>query len=732
MKKIFLFFVIFLATTFCYAQTYYISPIGNNAAAGTSIAPWKTLAYAGATASTGIIHVLPGAYTETAPCILKTGVSIEGEGLSSHITFTYTGECIQLKSNTDGTNGNQHISGLWIDGSNRKAGTGIQITARSNVKIYDCTVENFLLNGVRFYGTAGYGKPSVYMTGCEVYNCKLKNNSNRTVEGQGSLVATGYKGILIHDNIFDQTGYPAGTCGNTYSATAQGYSEGFKFYNNKSYRLPYDGPDSQLGWGFHLEMWNSQGGQEVYNNEFYGGLQGIDWAGEENGPGILPGIYGYAAYVHDNLFQLNTQHSIRPNAPTSVIGVNIEGNVDGIIIENNHFKNYPYPVQMTLINTTTYIKNITIKNNLFENTGYSADSYTFDIGILTSNCPDAAHCKNITNINIFNNTFKSPNADCAIFIYGNPTASKANNVQIINNIVWGSTDGWLKFQDVGVQSTYTVKNNLLYQNGNNNNVVLSGGASLPTSWVYTGNFVANPLLDVSFKLTASSPAINAGVNVGLPYNGSAPDIGAFETGGIVTPPVNQPPVANAGQNQTITLPVNSATLSGSGTDADGVVVFYLWEQISGPTTSAIANTTAATTTVNGLAEGTYQFQLTVIDNLGAKAMSTMQTIVKAAVVSTPTVTNIDFINTSVTVQKTAIITWGAASGSNTRKFEVQRKSRYSTTYSTVSGGTFTAIVGYKEYSKTVNLNTGINYFRIKVSYTDRTPTYSNIFSITKP
>jgi hypothetical protein len=31
-----------------------------------------------------------------------------------------------------------------------------------------------------------------------------------------------------------------------------------------------------------------------------------------------------------------------------------------------------------------------------------------------------------------------------------------------------------------------------------------------------------------FKLQVSSPAIDTGTNVGLPFNGSAPDMGAFE------------------------------------------------------------------------------------------------------------------------------------------------------------------------------------------------------------
>ncbi len=557
--------------------TYYISPTGSNTASGTQTAPWKTLTYACSTVTTSgsIIHILPGTYTETAACNLKVGVNIEGEGVSSHITSTYTGisGAIQLISSTDGTSGDQHISGIWLDGSNWTAMTGINVN-RSNVKIYDCTVENFVQNGITFLSLSA---PSNYITGDELYNCKLNNSGGRDKGGYGSLAATGYRGILIHDNIFDQRGRPAGQNGNTFSATSSGYSEGFKFYNNKSYRLPYEGTDNNTGWGFHLEMWGSQGGMEVYNNEFYDGLQGIDWAGEEATTGIIPGTYPYAAYVHDNLFKINTPHSVTPNSPTSVIGTNLEGNIDGIIIANNHYVNYPYPVQATMINTTTYLKNITIRNNLFENTGYTNDGYTFDISLLTSNCPDTAHCKSLDGVKIYNNTMKSPNAQASIFVYANPTASKTNNVQIINNIVQSAGSAWLQFNDSGVQSNYTVKNNILYQNGNSNAVSYTGGASQPTGWTYTGNIIANPLLDSTFHLQAGSPAIDAGIDVGLPFNGTKPDIGAYETG-TVTPGDTVAP------STSLTAPTTGTTVLGTtqqvaanATDNVGVtkVEFYI-------------------------------------------------------------------------------------------------------------------------------------------------------------
>ena len=45
-------------------------------------------------------------------------------------------------------------------------------------------------------------------------------------------------------------------------------------------------------------------------------------------------------------------------------------------------------------------------------------------------------------------------------------------------------------------------------------------------------------------------------------------------------PANRPPVANAGPDQTIILPVNSVTLDGSAsTDPDGTITSYKWAKI---------------------------------------------------------------------------------------------------------------------------------------------------------
>lgn len=87
--------------------------------------------------------------------------------------------------------------------------------------------------------------------------------------------------------------------------------------------------------------------------------------------------------------------------------------------------------------------------------------------------------------------------------------------------------------------------------------------------------------------------------------------------------VNLPPLVNAGTDKTIKLPTNAVTLSGSATDADGSIASYAWAKIAGPTQFSIVSASQATTAVNNLVAGTYQFELTATDNGGAKGKDTV-------------------------------------------------------------------------------------------------------------
>jgi len=92
---------------------------------------------------------------------------------------------------------------------------------------------------------------------------------------------------------------------------------------------------------------------------------------------------------------------------------------------------------------------------------------------------------------------------------------------------------------------------------------------------------------------------------------------------------NKVPVADAGAAKSITLP-DSAVVSGSGTDADGKVVAYLWSQVSGPSNSTIINPGSASTVIRFTVPGSYLFQLMVTDNEGATGVDTVSVVVSGS------------------------------------------------------------------------------------------------------
>lgn len=97
----------------------------------------------------------------------------------------------------------------------------------------------------------------------------------------------------------------------------------------------------------------------------------------------------------------------------------------------------------------------------------------------------------------------------------------------------------------------------------------------------------------------------------------------------VTPRVNQTPVAKAGSDHSISLPINSVTLDGStSTDPDGKIVSYNWSQDSGPSEALMSDKNAAETTASNLIKGEYIFTLTVVDD--DKATATDKVVVSVS------------------------------------------------------------------------------------------------------
>ncbi|KAF5288345.1 hypothetical protein FQR65_LT12080 [Abscondita terminalis] len=83
---------------------------------------------------------------------------------------------------------------------------------------------------------------------------------------------------------------------------------------------------------------------------------------------------------------------------------------------------------------------------------------------------------------------------------------------------------------------------------------------------------------------------------------------------FVKPPTNQPPVAEAGENMTISLPQTWVVLDGGKSKDDNKITSFRWEQVEGPSSVAFLNISDSKTNVTGLTKGIYCFKVYVTDD----------------------------------------------------------------------------------------------------------------------
>src|SRR3954466_16218703 len=86
---------------------------------------------------------------------------------------------------------------------------------------------------------------------------------------------------------------------------------------------------------------------------------------------------------------------------------------------------------------------------------------------------------------------------------------------------------------------------------------------------------------------------------------------------------NKPPIANAGDDQSITLSTNNVLLDGSASTDDGKIIAFKWAQITGPDSSSITHPDSSKTIIKVSAIGDYLYELTVTDDGGLSAKDTM-------------------------------------------------------------------------------------------------------------
>jgi hypothetical protein len=346
------------------------------------------------------------------------------------------------------------------------------------------------------------------------------------------------------------------------------------------------------------------------------------------------GIWTYNKADHPTI-DSNTVYNITAGSDNDGMGINVDGyaipvwyakvygntvyNCDGIGISNENGYNAEY------YDNIIHNCGLAGLDIIFYGSNRSNPSNINYHNNVVYDCDAAFKFWDANTFTIENNTFYEGLGTDKYAVWCSSASTYVSNVTFVNNIISGAWTHPIYLPDTKNIWTQFDYNDIIPAGTE----ILRRGATSSTLLQVQGlgfmahGFISDPLLvspTSNFFLQPGSPAIDAGENVGLPFNGVAPDIGAFEYAA---------PKANAGADQTITLPVNDVTLSGSAIDEGGTFTnFFFWTQISGPSSATIANATSATSSVSGLLQGVYQFQLKVVDN-GAVGLDTMKVTVNA-------------------------------------------------------------------------------------------------------
>jgi RHS repeat-associated protein len=167
--------------------------------------------------------------------------------------------------------------------------------------------------------------------------------------------------------------------------------------------------------------------------------------------------------------------------------------------------------------------------------------------------------------------------------------------------------------NAGADQTITLPNTASL-NGSATDDGLPAGSTLTTNW----SKVSGPGT-VTFgnpSVTVTTAAFSEAGTYVLRLNSTDSDLNAEDQITVTVIPENHAPTANAGADQTITLPT-TANLSGATTDDSlpaGSTLTTTWSKVSGPGTVTFANANLAVTTAAFSEAGSYVLRLTASDS----------------------------------------------------------------------------------------------------------------------
>jgi hypothetical protein len=492
------------------SDDFFISTNGSDSNGnGTQSKPWKTLEFAvtKVPANEGhTIKISDGVFVERR-VMVPPGVNIAGAGRDRTIIKAdpsfyhhpadpgYSHEKFLLDLSSDAiATGNQSVKDLTIDGDEKKLHGGILVKNRTNIllkrikvqstnftgiwlwEVKDSRVSEMIINNCA-WGSAGWSSGAIDVANLErveLDNIQVDENFGNGIKALGTNGPMHY--VKIHDSNISVA--PFGQWKTDSGADAPNIAVEFwnvdllgcEFYNNYV--------DNIISLVMDKEEWRTPKGLQtirVYNNI-------IDLENRAKG-------YGYALEV-------------------SLHDIEIDGNY---ILRGSH----------GIVNWDkgeTLMSNWAIHHNIFYGI---ADHYPADIV--------RAENSGLHNVKFYNNTIEFVGTRTAnvVALYG----GSSENIEIKNNLIINSNTAYNHYPnevlhvEKGEVTNIVVTNNFL----SNQPIGAVPGKS-------ENNKAGDPRLKKAGKRplpyylpNTDSPVIDSGVDVGLPFEGSAPDIGAHES-----------------------------------------------------------------------------------------------------------------------------------------------------------------------------------------------------------
>lgn len=642
MKRIIILALLTVSFHFSFATVYYVSTSGNDGSGnGSAASPWRTLKHAVSKVPANQGHVIKlsaGTFVESGQFNVPAGVSVEGAGMDQTIikaasSFHFNpgdpgfaiDRFLMTLSSGSATNGNQTLKNFSIDGDGKRLHGGIYVKFRNNV-----TIEDVKVQFTNFCGIWLWDVKSTVVRDVKLINCSWGS----TGWASGALMLAHIDGATIDNiNIDENTGYGVKALSSGGNKISR-----MKVSNSRISVNPAGKWNNGSAANISFELWEVLLTDcEIYNTYFDNHLSLVNVQTNPTG--------GRSIRVHHNTFDLKN----RANGH----GYGIELSINDAEIDNNWFNGGNYGIAHW---SPAKCSNWSIHHNTF--TG------------LSSGYPGTvvrAQVSGLHNVKFFNNTVELSGTS-TINVFG-LHGGRSENVQIKNNLIIDANTSYswwanpLIFTENGASlSGFQVTNNHFQK--------------MPVGSVGGASYANNTAGDARISKTGSKPApyfvpangsplIDAGVDVGFPYKGARPDIGAYESGHTSSVAVSGISVSPTTLNLTVD---ETAQLSAEIAPANATNKNVTWT--SDNTSIATVNSSGLVTTK---AAGTAVITARSAD--GGKTASTKVTVTSSSVAVTgisvsPTSLTLD-VNATRTLTSTVApsnatdktVTWSTSNGS---------------------------------------------------------------------